>query len=537
MSLHVSVNTLMASRSIAGQLTRFLHGLATPVCVFDEDRRVIFVNEACAEWAGVPLDELIGKTASYTTVAKPDTAAVDGLCPPPEVFVGSRQSGWIYAPSNDELRRRRADFFPLSRGNGNVPSPVIVVGDTADVSPGETSNPGAIPLTDGDAQLLHDRLMQLRQNQAAHYRLERLAGESPAMQLARSQARVAIASGASATIVGPPGAGREYLARAIHYGAAEQARKESAEPHNRPLLPLDGSVLTIEVLSSALAGLTHYGRNAPVTLLLLQLDFVPIELQADLVRLLGPRFNTLRFLATSQTPPEVLLSENRLHPQLAAAINTLVIRLPALADRRDDIPLLAQLALEELNAERGKQLRGFTGEALDALVAYSWPGNVAELREFVAAGFARAERVEITATDLPRRVFHAAEAARRPRRADEPIVLETFLRDIERELIERALKRAKGNKARAARLLGLTRPRLYRRMMQLGLEEATSMLPPALVEKKGRRPAKKRPPKAVEPLDGVFAPSALPDEFETTMPAVDEEAEFIEDIPFEEQPD
>ncbi len=51
----------MASRSIAGQLVRLLHGLATPVCVFDEDRRLIFVNEACARWTGVPLDELIGK--------------------------------------------------------------------------------------------------------------------------------------------------------------------------------------------------------------------------------------------------------------------------------------------------------------------------------------------------------------------------------------------------------------------------------------------------------------------------------------------
>jgi transcriptional regulator with PAS, ATPase and Fis domain len=527
----------MASRSIAGQLVRFLHGLAAPVCVFDEDRRVVFVNEACARWAGVPLDELIGKTASYSAVAKTsDTAVVDRLCPPPEAFAGSRQTGWIYTTSDKEPRRRRAEFYPLSHDNSNSLSPVIVVADSADASANEESESGPIPLTD-DAEILHDRLMQFRQDQAAHYGLERLVGDSPAVQLARTQARAAIASGANATIVGPPGVGRGYLARAIHYGAAEQGQKETAEPHDRPLLPLDGSLLTQEVLGSAVAGLSYYGRNVPVTLLLLQLDQVPIELQGELVRLLGARFNTLRFLATSQTPPDALLSEDRLHQHLAAAISTLVIRLPALADRRDDIPVLAQLALEELNASRGKQLRGFTGEALDALVAYSWPGNVAELREFVTDAFARAEGVAIAAADLPRRVFHAAEAARRPPRADEPIELESFLRDIERELIERALKRAKGNKARAARLLGLTRPRLYRRMVQLGLEDATSILPAAVVAKKGRRPAGKRPRKSEEPPERMFAPSELPDEFDATVPTNDEDAEFIEDIPFEEQPD
>jgi transcriptional regulator with GAF, ATPase, and Fis domain len=72
--------------------------------------------------------------------------------------------------------------------------------------------------------------------------------------------------------------------------------------------------------------------------------------------------------------------------------------------------------------------------------------------------------------DLPERLHLASQAAAHPRRVDETIVLDEYLGRVERELIRRALARAKGNKARAARLLGMTRPRLYRRMVQLGLE-------------------------------------------------------------------
>jgi DNA-binding NtrC family response regulator len=87
----------------------------------------------------------------------------------------------------------------------------------------------------------------------------------------------------------------------------------------------------------------------------------------------------------------------------------------------------------------------------------------------VAEAHRHAEGPEIDADDLPRRLQLAARAAARPPRAEETIILDEFLGRVERELVRRALDRAKGNKARAARLLGMTRPRLYRRLEQLGL--------------------------------------------------------------------
>ena len=148
--------------------------------------------------------------------------------------------------------------------------------------------------------------------------------------------------------------------------------------------------------------------------------------------------------------------------------------MPALAERREDVPLLAQALLEEINAEGKKQLRGFTPETLDSLAAYPWPGNIDELAAMVREAHERAEGLLIGPGDLPKRIHLAAVAARHPRRELEPIDLEKHLSGIELELIERTLRLAKGNKTKAAKLLGLTRPRLYRRMVQLGLEREES---------------------------------------------------------------
>jgi DNA-binding NtrC family response regulator len=241
----------------------------------------------------------------------------------------------------------------------------------------------------------------------------------------------------------------------------------------------------------------------------------------------------LRFLATSEQAPDALLAQGRLHPLLAAAVGTLVIRLPPLAERREDIPLAIQLAVEELNAERKRQFRGFSPAAVDALVAYSWPGNLAELRRIVAEAVDRATAPEITLADLPRRLDQAAAVARRPARADEPIVLAEFLTGIERQLIERALAQAKGNKARAARLLGLTRPRLYRRMVQLGLEAGTEQDASSASQRRKRavgRALRQKPPRNERVT--LSAPADAPE-----GAAARDAPEYIEDIPFEEQPE
>ena len=223
---------------------------------------------------------------------------------------------------------------------------------------------------------------------------------------------------------------------------------------------------------TALASGGPFGEQSGAsTLLLSGVDVLPSDVQAELATIFTGKPFPLRLIATAEHPLEELVRRREYRADLAAGLSTITIELPPLAERREDLPLLAQLFLEDANARSAGQLAGFTPEALDRLDAYPWPGNLDELAQVVAEAHRQAEGPEIGPDDLPRKIHLAAEAAAHPRRTEETIVLDDFLARVQRELIVRAMARAKGNKALAARLLGLTRPRLYRRLVQLGLEE------------------------------------------------------------------
>jgi DNA-binding NtrC family response regulator len=132
--------------------------------------------------------------------------------------------------------------------------------------------------------------------------------------------------------------------------------------------------------------------------------------------------------------------------------------------------------VEEHNANGGRQLAGFSPAALDRLASLPWTGNVEELSAVVREACQNVSSVWIGEVDLPERVRAVVAAGLRPRRDPETIQLDAFLLEVERELIERAMRQAKGNKAQAARLLDVSRARLLRRLEQLGLiarEDAT----------------------------------------------------------------
>jgi DNA-binding NtrC family response regulator len=132
---------------------------------------------------------------------------------------------------------------------------------------------------------------------------------------------------------------------------------------------------------------------------------------------------------------------------------------------------------------------------------------VAELAKLAVDAHALAAGPAITSRELPERIGLALAAAARPRLPDETIVLEEFLGRIEHELIMRAMKLAKGNKTKAARLLGMTRPRLYRRLVQLGLEQPTPSERSSLTKSPDEPELSDEPEQLeqIEPLDPLDA--------------------------------
>ncbi len=464
--------------------------------MLDADGVIVFCNQSLLDAIGAAAIDLVGRRSTYRGFSPPSAtassapapligveAAAAGLCPPPQAMAGQSLTATVSWTDDDgRLHRRLAQFVPLiecaaaeqaaDAGQGATAGltsseqvlAVIALVDTSDLP--ESDSP--LPQVPEGSQLsetvrLHDRLREFLHAAATRHGIERLIGDGDAMRLARRRIELASASRAGVLIVGPPGSGRRHVAETIHYAS------------NGSLIPVDCSVLGADLIRSTVAALSAGSlseNSRQSTLLLNEADRLPKEVQAELAAVFSRKTFYPRLIATARRPLAHLVRKGRFREDLAALLSTIVIELPPLARRRGDLPLLAQMFVERENAAGGKQIGGFSPEALACLDGYDWPGNVDELALIVAESHANAASTLIAPGDLPKRLHQAAQAAAHPRRAPETIVLDDFLAEIERELIQRAIAQAKGNKAKAARMLGLSRPRLYRRLIQLGMERA-----------------------------------------------------------------
>lgn len=457
----------------AKALARLLHAATQPVYVLDDELTIVFINQECANWLGPIAEQLPGTKCRYHTPVENSSSemAAAGLCPPPGAIEGKEISAVVsYYGEDGQMRRRRAWFQPLGLHSGDLIGVVAVV-EREDL-PEDISTFDSTSAEEPQNEQLHEAIRLFRQEAAGRFRADRLIGNSPAMILARRQVELAAAGRCSVLLIGPPGSGRRRLAAAIHY--ASDLDFSAASPAGG-LIPLDCSVLAADLILSTIAALSRANPSGEkarqTTLLLNHVDEIPAELQMALAVLFSKKSFPHRLISTARIALSELCARGQFRDDLAAVLSTITIVLPPLVERREDMPLLAQAFLEQCNAGQAKQISGFTPESLDRLHAYSWPGNLNELMEIVSEAHRRASGHEIGVEDLPEQLCLASQAAAYPRRPEEKIVLDEYLGRVERELIRRALARSKGNKAKAARLLGLTRPRLYRRMVQLGLEE------------------------------------------------------------------
>ncbi len=205
------------------------------------------------------------------------------------------------------------------------------------------------------------------------------------------------------------------------------------------------------------------------TLLISDILELPRDLQARLVSSLNGRS---RLIATTAGDPEAALKAERLRPDLYYALTTMVLRLRPLRERLDELPVLAQHFLERANLRGERQRDGFSPEALQALLAYDWPGNLRELGRVLDDAHSRGDKDLIQFDDIPASIRGQRGGAYLPPTVSaEPEPLKEMLTLVERRLIERALDRAGHNKSKAAKALGINRPLLYRRIKELGIAD------------------------------------------------------------------
>jgi transcriptional regulator with PAS, ATPase and Fis domain len=445
---------------------RTLEEAQSPILALDSRRQVIFANRALAAWLGIEADQLINRRCDYLAAAGDDPlqAACAALCPPPEAFTGQITDGFVSRLASGSLpfERRPVRFVSLP-GPEAADAVLLVIVQTSIVRPHDEPDHRTTDVSLSPDRL-HALLLKLRSDLGQRFHTSQILGDSAAIRRVREQVRVAADAQARVLIVGPPGSGRQHIARTIHYAASGASIG--------PLIPIRCPLVDSEQMQTALASVIRKQHDSPTdrpaTALLLDVDRLRPDAQQELAGFLHLPKLDLHTLATARAPLARLIAKGKFRRDLAYELSTLTIKLPPLAARREDIPLLAQHFLEETNTS-DKQLSGFQPAAGELLASLPWSGNIDELAAAVREACARAAGPRVLLTDLPDWVHLAHDAAAHPPKDEEPIQLDSFLAEIEKELLARALKKTRGNKSKAAALLGLSRPRLLRRLAQLGL--------------------------------------------------------------------
>ncbi|MCA9248519.1 MAG: sigma-54-dependent Fis family transcriptional regulator, partial [Planctomycetales bacterium] len=181
------------------------------------------------------------------------------------------------------------------------------------------------------------------------------------------------------------------------------------------------------------------------------------------------KVDTRVVLATNENLEEAV-AEGRFREDLYYRINVINIELPSLRDRLSDIPLLAEHFLQRVCQETGKQVRGFSDEAVAALQRYAWPGNVRQLQNIIERAVLLGKNDVITQADLPSDVASAATTAYVPSPTGQ-MTLKEALAAPERQIILGALEANCWNRNETADALGINRTTLYKKMKRLGLED------------------------------------------------------------------
>ncbi len=448
------------SVSLRTTVLKVLDTSSAPLVIMDQKLTIVFVNRALSEFLGVAREELLGRTSQYHSLADPsDPAGVaNRICPPAEWVYGKTLFLEVLSPAGPDATMR-LEYRPLWDREGQFAGALGVA-----VPP-----PSPDEVTAGDSRdprTLHQRLQGLRQELRREFRLEMLWGLSQVARRLRRQVQLAAANNANVLVIGPVGSGRERVARTIHH---------QGDPTSATLLaPLDCSLLDAELLRTTITAFLQQSAEletagVPV-LLLLDVDQLEEPAQRELMDTLLVEELSIRALATAQQPLQGLAREGRYHRPLAERLSEFVIELPSLNERREDIPILAQGLIEECNSEGDKSLSGLSGPAMEVLESALWPGHIGQLKQMLHQAFEKAPGPWIQVPDLPASVRQSADprAVRLPARAMLP--LDQQLQQVEKRQLQRALKRAKGNKARAARLLGISRPRLLRRLSHFGID-------------------------------------------------------------------
>ncbi|MEK4029871.1 sigma 54-interacting transcriptional regulator [Pseudobacillus sp. FSL P4-0506] len=321
------------------------------------------------------------------------------------------------------------------------------------------------------------------------YSIENIVGDSPQMKKLRKEIVNAAHSNSTVLITGETGTGKELVAHSIH------ALSKRSQGH---FVSLNCSAIPLELFESELFGyeegsFTNARKGGKMgkfqlaskgTLFLDEINQMPLALQPKILRTLQEKeidriggkhsipIDTRILCATNQDLRD-LIKKGKFREDLFYRLNVFHIRIPPLRERKEDIPALVQLCIENLNHFLSRNVESASSEVLDILQQYDWPGNVRELQNTLERAM---NSIDTNTHQLDAQHFESfieenlssRQEPLIPQSAEKP--LEEVKKRAEKEAIIQVLKKCNGNRTKAAQVLKISRPLLYQKIKRLGID-------------------------------------------------------------------
>jgi DNA-binding NtrC family response regulator len=297
--------------------------------------------------------------------------------------------------------------------------------------------------------------------------------------------KIASSKASTVLIQGESGTGKELVAKAIHW---------LGEDRHKPFMEINCSSLPENLLESELFGYekgaftdAKASKNGLVelseggSLFLDEIGEMPLNLQTKVLRLIETkRFRRIggvkdievstRVIAATNRDLRAAMEHDRFRDDLYFRLMVIPIYVPALRERKEDIPILASYFIDYFNKELTKSVRGLSREAQETMMAYHWPGNVRELRNTIERAILLESTDLILPEHLPREILDGRSPGGASLSSSQAGRMPISLKEAERRAVIAALAWAEGNKSKAARLLGITRQTLRQKLKVFGLD-------------------------------------------------------------------
>ena len=313
-----------------------------------------------------------------------------------------------------------------------------------------------------------------------YHHFHNLVGQSKPMQHIYRKIKEVTQADIPVLITGESGTGKEIVAQAIH---------DRSQREKKPFIAINTGAIPRELIASELFGHLKGAFTGAIsdkkgkfeeadggTLFLDEIGTMGTEVQISLLRVLEtqvvervgsnrPIKVDVRVITATNEHPEKMIEAGTFREDLFYRLNVFTIELPPLRDRKGDVPYLANYYREMFNAELQKKVSGFTERAMDTLNNYHWPGNVRELRNIILRSVLTAnERIDLK--HLPNNII-------KPGLAQVNITFKPgiALSEVEKKMIVETLKAVRGNKLKAAKILGISRRSLYNKLEEYLIDD------------------------------------------------------------------